>query len=395
MSKLKKLNNEISTLLCQDNSEENNLKKKNINKTTVSHNLQTMPEIVNNVFEEFINKTGSKNNEITVVNTNLEQFINEKLSGNKTNNRGFYKNGIFNKNKLNAQLKKDLSRQWDDIEIGNFRVKNNQKTILQNNNNNKKEKVSKYTFNLVNTKLNNFLSSFTMNEELLKKYRINIKLFLQQSSQADVYLYILQILKISSVSILFLKPNFNKVETKIYKDNNSILTTNIYKYDISTGSFKNNNNEYEINIGSATFIYYCNHTQNKLKGTIQFNWEKENIRNFMNMIIKYKIDENIMDKLYEKIFCKKQNTNMFGEKSCGSFYNTIEDIDTKFEYYYNLLKNKNLTKITEQNLTKITEQNLTKITENSLPKNTKKSTVQANSQSKLQFLWSFVKIITG
>ena len=28
MSKLKKLNNEISTLLCQDNSEENNLKKK-------------------------------------------------------------------------------------------------------------------------------------------------------------------------------------------------------------------------------------------------------------------------------------------------------------------------------------------------------------------------------
>ena len=346
-----------------------------------------MPEIVNNVFEEFINKTGSKNNEITVVNTNLEQFINEKLSGNKTNNRGFYKNGIFNKNKLNAQLKKDLSRQWDDIEIGNFRVKNNQKTILQNNNNNKKAEVSKYTFNLVNTKLNNFLSSFTMNEELLKKYRINIKLFLQQSSQADVYLYILQILKISSVSILFLKPNFNKVETKIYKDNNSILTTNIYKYDISTGSFKNNNNEYEINIGSATFIYYCNHTQNKLKGTIQFNWEKENIRNFMNMIIKYKIDENIMDKLYEKIFCKKQNTNMFGEKSCGSFYNTIEDIDTKFEYYYNLLKNKNLTKITEQNLTKITE--------NSLPKNTKKSTVQANSQSKLQFLWSFVKIITG
>jgi len=337
MSKLQKLNSEISTLLCENNSDENNSEENNSEENNSEENNLKKKNI---------------NNGFLIENTNLEKFVNEKLSGNKINNRGFFINSIFSENKLNNQLQKDLSRQWSNIEIDNFKIKNNQKTILKNNNNNKKKaEVSKYIFDLVNKKLNNFLSTFTSNQDLLKKYRINIKLFLQQSSQFDIYFNICKILKISFPdSTTFLNANFNKVKTKIYKNNNSILSKNTYEYDISTGTLKNTNKEYKINIGSAKFIYYCNHTKNKLKGTIKFNWEKENIKNFMNMIIKSNIDKNIIDKLYEKIFCKEKITNEIGQEGCRSFYNTIEDIDKQFEYYYNLLKNKNLTKITEENL---------------------------------------------
>ena len=282
----------------------------------------------------------------------MEEFINTKLSGNKTNSRGFYTNEIFNENKLNEQLKIDFIRKWDDIEIDNFKITSDQKTRLKNNNNeNKKAEISKYILELVNKKLNDFLSSFTNNEELLKKYRINIKLFLQQSSQVEVYLNILNILKIHAESIIFLNSSFNKVKSKIYKSNNSILSKNIYEYNILTAESK-------INIGNAKFIYYCNHTKNKLKETIKFNWKTENIRNFMNMIMNNNIDENIMNKLYEKIFCKEQTTNIAGQEQCSSLYDTIKDIDNQFKYYYNLLKNKNLMQITEENLMQITEENL-------------------------------------
>ena len=331
MSKLQKLNSEISTLLCENNSDENNSDENNSEENNSEENNLKKKNI---------------NNGFLIENTNLEKFVNEKLSGNKINTSGFYKNGIFNENKLNEQLKKDFIRYWDDIEIDNFKIKNNAKTVLKNNSNNKKKtEVSKYILELVNEKLNKFLSSFTSNQDLLKKYRINIKLFLQQSSQFDVYLNICKILKLSNDSTEFLNIKFNKVKTKIYKNNNSILSKNTYEYYISTIQLESN-----INIGSAKFIYYCNHTENKLKGTIKFNWRTKNIENFMNMIIKSNIDENIMNKLYEKIFCKEQTTNQYGQKTCYPLYNTIEDIDNQFKHYYDLLKNKNLIQITEENL---------------------------------------------
>jgi len=302
---MSRLNNEISRLLCKNNSNNRNNKNNKNNKN-------------------------NSNNTIIVVNTNLEQFINQKLSGSKISSVGFYTNGIFNENKFNQQLGKNFIRGWDNIEINKFRIKNN-KT-------NKK-------IELVNMKLDNFLSSFTTNEELRKKYRINIKLFLQQSSQFDIIEYIKNILKINVNSIIYLSPLPDKFKSKIYKNDNSILTKNIYEYYISTVQLSPN-----INICNVQFIYNCNHTKNKLKGIIKFNWKTKNIKNFMNIIIKNNIAENIINKLYEKIFCKEQITNIAGQKVCSLFYNTIEDIDKQFEHYYNLLKNKNLTKITEQNL---------------------------------------------
>ena len=319
MNKLKKLNNEISKLLCENNSDINN---SDVNNSDIN-NLKK--KNINNVF--------------LIENTNLEQFIDENLLGISS---GFYKNNKVNEKKLNDQLEKDLIRKWDNIVIGSFKVKNNNKTILQNNSN--RTEVSKYIVELVNTKLNNFLSSFTKNEKLLKKYIINIKLFMQQGSQAHIFHNILQILKISNDSLIFLKPDFNNVKTKIYKKNNSILTKNIYEYYISTSQLQHN-----INIGSVKFIYDCNHTENKLTRTITFNWKKKYIRNIMNMIIKSNIAENIMNKLYEKIFCKEKIANQSRIESCTLFYDKIEDIDKQFEYYYNLLKNKNLSKITEKN----------------------------------------------
>ena len=82
MIKLKNINNEISTLLCQDNSEENNSEKNNSEK--------------NNSEKNNLEKNNLEKNNFEKKNINLEEFINTKLSGNKTNSRGFYTIELFN-----------------------------------------------------------------------------------------------------------------------------------------------------------------------------------------------------------------------------------------------------------------------------------------------------------
>ena len=233
----------------------------------------------------------------------------------------FIHNNNMNKNnnsKLNNYISTDIHRGWDNITIINqdsiIKIKLNNNSIKKN-----AQKRTEYYQNKITQYINP-----------LPK---NIKIFLHQGSQVYVYKKIAELLKITNSMII--KPGFDEIKFNI-KNNNFMKST--VKYNIE--SFRQN---IPIKIGTVIFIYNVNIINDTIKIMIKFDWETKNIQNFMNMLLYSNVKQNnIIDDLYAKIFCINSNEN--------NPYTKIEDIDQNCEKYYNLLKNKNLSKITKNNI---------------------------------------------
>ena len=235
----------------------------------------------------------------------------------------FIHNNNMNKNnnaRLNTYITLDIPREWDNITIINtntdsiIKIKLNNNSIKSND-----EKRTEYYKN----KITQYIHSLPK----------NIKIFLHQGSQVYVYKKITELLKITTSMII--KPIFDKIKFNI-KNNNFMKST--VKYNIE--SFKLNK---PIKIGTVIFIYNVDIINDTIKIIIKFDWKTKNIQNFMNMLLYSNVKQNdIIDDLYAKIFCINSNEN--------NPYTKIDDIDQNCEKYYNLLKNKNLSKITKNNI---------------------------------------------
>lgn len=270
------------------------LKKSNKNNTLLlGNNSETNNSEINNSEE---NNSEDKH----IYKMNLDDFISKQITPNN----------------LNQQIIIDIQRGYN-IKINSTKITNSK---------------------LINSQLDKILKNTNTNINIT-----NVKLFLQQSV---LYFAAEKILELKNKKILVNNIQLKKddkipIKVNIYKENENILCNEIINHNL----FYHN-----IFLCKIITTYNINFNENTIQIILKFKWKSLFLKNLWNMlmdkIVPYNIPEPVLLET-ENSSLNKNKLKIIINKICEKIFidNINTNIDKRCEYYYNLLVNKDWTKL--------------------------------------------------